>query len=109
MNELELYEKIEALQRRIQTFVTDIGYDFEKFKNHEPGQKRKKPSPPLATSIASKISALYEEHSVGSDDLTDAFQLLPSAAKLELYTFLAENSSATDNRVDLSELQVEVE
>ena len=106
INEVKLYEKIEELQRTIENFVTDIGYDLEKFLNYSPSQKRKKPSPPsLDPKVESKISELYESNSVSSGDFTAAFNLLPSAAKLELYTFLVENSSDLPNQLNLADLQ----
>lgn len=105
INEVKLYEKIEELQRTIENFVTDIGYDLEKFLNYSPSQKRKKPSPPsLDPKIDNKISELYENNHV-SGDFTAAFNLLPSAAKLELYTFLVENSSELPNQLNLADLQ----
>lgn len=105
INEVKLYEKIEELQRTIENFVTDIGYDLEKFLNYSPSQKRKKPSPPsLDPKIENKISELYENNRV-SGDFTAAFNLLPSAAKLELYTFLVENSSELPNQLNLADLQ----
>ena len=107
INEVKLYEKIEELQRTIETFVTDIGYDLEKFLNYSPSHKRskKRPPPSLDHKVETKILSLYEENSVPSGDFTEAFSLLPPAAKLELYTFLLEDSNHLPNQLNLSDLQ----
>ena len=107
IDEVKLYEKIEELQGTIEAFVSDIGYDLEKFLNYSPSQKRKKHSPrcPLDPKIENKISSLYQENSVASNDFTEAFNLLPPSAKCELYNFLVENSNELPNQLNLSELQ----
>ena len=108
VREIELYDKIEDLQRTIETFVTDIGYDLEKFLNHKPPQKRKKTTPSSITpEVESKISKMLSENEVPSGDITNAFHLLPPNAKLELYSFLAENDKCSE--ANLSDLEFDPE
>lgn len=106
--ELQHYNKIEELQQIIETFVTDIGYDVNKFIEHSPKRRRSEPpaaAPSTSDTVKDKISTLYSLHKVPSTDFTTAFQSLPGPAKLELYTFLVENNEDLPQHVSLAELQ----
>ena len=55
--------------------------------------------------VQEKIASLYCTHRIISTDLAAAFQLLPSAGKVELYDHLVEQTNSPADKVNLSDLQ----